>query len=209
MKSTPYLPGPERRKTILEASKVLFARRGYHHTNIENICDELGISRGTVYLYFSNRKDVLLGVLEHLHERLRGAGSARRSRARKDADGDLLARATEELRASLEALFEDDASARVLLRVAPGVHADVDALLRRIDELVLDRLTAVLESGARDGALRMSVDARKIAVFTLGGAQRLVVDALGRRGKALDLGATAREATRISFGLAVRRTRSA
>jgi AcrR family transcriptional regulator len=208
MKSSAYLPGPERRRTILEAAKVLFARHGYHHTNIENICERLGISRGTVYLYFSNRQDVFMGILEHLLERLqaakRRAPAAAKTRKRPT---EILAQATAELERTLGALFEDETSARILLRVAPGVHPDVDGLLRRIDDLAVDRLTKLLDDAQRNGRLRLAVEARKIAQFTLGGAHRLVLEALGRRSKSLDLGATAAEATKISFGMAVSVTR--
>ena len=34
-----YLAAPERRRRILECAKGVFARRGYHETNISDICD--------------------------------------------------------------------------------------------------------------------------------------------------------------------------
>ena len=42
---------------LLSASKV-FAKKGYHSTSISDICNKADIARGTVYLYFENKRDI-------------------------------------------------------------------------------------------------------------------------------------------------------
>lgn len=197
---------------ILDAAKVLFAKRGYHHTNIENICEHLGISRGTVYLYFHNRKDVFTALLERMLERLgeahaaapriaRGTVSAKTRRGTSKAERSaFLAIASEELQRSLEAVFEDESSVRLLLRVAPGVHADIDLLLRRIEDVIVQRLGALFDAGIKSGVIRSDLEPRRLALFTIGGAQRLVLDALTQRKKKLDIAALAAEATSMVVG---------
>ena len=59
-----YLPGPERRRQILAGAKRVFARRGYHDTNISHICDDLGIGRGTLYQYFASKRDVFAAIAD-------------------------------------------------------------------------------------------------------------------------------------------------
>src|SRR5271166_5979005 len=66
-----YLPGPERRRRILDSAKRVFAARGYHDTNISHICDDLGIARGTLYQYFRSKQDVFTAVIEELLDRVR------------------------------------------------------------------------------------------------------------------------------------------
>src|SRR5256886_16520870 len=68
-----YLPARERRAQILAAAKRVFARRGYHDTNISHICDDLGIARGTLYQYFENKKALFSALIEGLLERVREA----------------------------------------------------------------------------------------------------------------------------------------
>jgi AcrR family transcriptional regulator len=49
---------------ILRAARRLFAERGYAATNIEQIAEEAGIAKGTVYLYFQSKEAVFAGILE-------------------------------------------------------------------------------------------------------------------------------------------------
>src|SRR5205823_2480480 len=49
-----YLSGEDRRAQILDVARRLFAQEGYHDANIEDICREAGIARGTLYQYFEN-----------------------------------------------------------------------------------------------------------------------------------------------------------
>jgi AcrR family transcriptional regulator len=58
---------------ILAAARKVFATRGFSEATMDEIASEAGIAKGTVYLYFSSKKDIYLaaliqGVLE-LHER--------------------------------------------------------------------------------------------------------------------------------------------
>lgn len=53
--------------TILEVSLRLFQRFGYKKTTIEEIAREAGIGKGSVYLHFQSKEDVLLTLIrEHL-----------------------------------------------------------------------------------------------------------------------------------------------
>lgn len=47
-----------RRRKILEAAIRVFKRKGFEKTTMQDIVDESGMSRGGVYLYFSNREDL-------------------------------------------------------------------------------------------------------------------------------------------------------
>jgi len=52
-----------RRAQILAAASRVFARRGFHRTTVREVAREAGIADGTVYLYFANKEDLLLGLL--------------------------------------------------------------------------------------------------------------------------------------------------
>lgn len=54
----------ERRKdTILHAARTVFARKGYAATVVEDIAEEAGIGKGTLYLYFPSKEQVYLAAL--------------------------------------------------------------------------------------------------------------------------------------------------
>lgn len=48
----------ERKEIILNTALKLFAKEGYRDTNLSRIAEESGISRPTVYQYFSDKNDI-------------------------------------------------------------------------------------------------------------------------------------------------------
>ncbi len=54
----------EKKTAILAAARELFLHYGYKKTSVEDIAREAGIAKGTVYLYFRSKQDILatLGV---------------------------------------------------------------------------------------------------------------------------------------------------
>ncbi|MEZ4381870.1 MAG: helix-turn-helix domain-containing protein [Nannocystaceae bacterium] len=58
----PEDPKGLRRRRILEAATQLFATRGYRRTSISEIAKEAGIAKGTVYLYFATKVELLLAT---------------------------------------------------------------------------------------------------------------------------------------------------
>ncbi|WP_197504060.1 TetR/AcrR family transcriptional regulator [Mycobacterium sp. 852014-50255_SCH5639931] len=73
----PRLPG--RRNEILEAFVRYVAERGYERTNLGDITDDLGMSKGTIVHHFGTK---VRGVLTHSrnHVRVRTATGARPQR---------------------------------------------------------------------------------------------------------------------------------
>jgi len=53
---------------ILEAAKELFFKHGFKRISIEDICNKAGISRRTFYVYYENKTDLLIKLLEQMSE---------------------------------------------------------------------------------------------------------------------------------------------
>jgi TetR/AcrR family fatty acid metabolism transcriptional regulator len=54
----------DKRDAILEAALRVFARHGYAAARVSDIAAEAGIGKGTVYLYFASKEELLMGVFE-------------------------------------------------------------------------------------------------------------------------------------------------
>jgi AcrR family transcriptional regulator len=52
----------DRRRQILEASMICFAKRGFHQTSMHDISAEAGISVGLIYRYFKNKEEVIAAL---------------------------------------------------------------------------------------------------------------------------------------------------
>ena len=53
-----------RRVGILAAAQKVFARKGYHLTNVEEIAQEASLAKGTIYLYFKTKAELFLSLME-------------------------------------------------------------------------------------------------------------------------------------------------
>ena len=49
----------QRRQQILEGAASCFARRGFHQTTMQDICDESALSPGAVYRYFRSKEEII------------------------------------------------------------------------------------------------------------------------------------------------------
>jgi AcrR family transcriptional regulator len=53
----------QRRRSILDAARTVFARQGYASTVVEDIARQADIGKGTLYLYFPSKEQIYLAVL--------------------------------------------------------------------------------------------------------------------------------------------------
>lgn len=56
----------EKRKKLLDAAYDLFTSTGVSNTTISMICDKAGIAKGTFYLYFSDKEDILRNLIRRV-----------------------------------------------------------------------------------------------------------------------------------------------
>jgi TetR/AcrR family fatty acid metabolism transcriptional regulator len=60
----------ERRSQILDAALAVFGRLGFHKARMDDVANEAGLSKGALYLYFTEGKDAIIaGILRMLFER--------------------------------------------------------------------------------------------------------------------------------------------
>lgn len=111
---------------VLDASAKLFAERGYHATTIRDIAHAVGLTPGAVYFHVPTKQALLVAVytkgvdriIEHLEALL-------------ENEQDPLSRFRLAVRAHLEAILDETAYARVIVRVLPEDVPEVTTDLRR------------------------------------------------------------------------------
>lgn len=54
----------EREELILEAAEAMLLERGYHETSLDEIATRVGISKGTIYLHFPSKEDLVLALAD-------------------------------------------------------------------------------------------------------------------------------------------------
>jgi AcrR family transcriptional regulator len=55
-----------RRNQILDAATKVFVRLGFQHARMDDIVEESGLSKGTLYWYFKSKEDIINAILRRL-----------------------------------------------------------------------------------------------------------------------------------------------
>lgn len=64
-------PRIEVRDAILDAAERLLARFGYRKMSVEDIAREAGIGKGTIYLHFESKEEVVLSHVDRIVDRVK------------------------------------------------------------------------------------------------------------------------------------------
>jgi AcrR family transcriptional regulator len=59
-----------KKNEIIKAAGRVFPKKGFHKTLMDNVANEAGIGKGTIYRYFSNKEDLFFSVLEDATDHL-------------------------------------------------------------------------------------------------------------------------------------------
>jgi TetR/AcrR family transcriptional regulator, regulator of mycofactocin system len=67
----PGRPPGTTRRAVTGTALRLFAERGFERTTVEDVAEELGVSRRTLFRYFASKNDMVWGEFDQVLERLR------------------------------------------------------------------------------------------------------------------------------------------
>ena len=61
----------EVRESVLDATERLLARYGYRKMTVEDIAKEVGVGKGTIYLHFKSKEEIVLSHVDRIVERVK------------------------------------------------------------------------------------------------------------------------------------------
>lgn len=59
----------ERKSQILNAAEEVFTEKGFDQARMDDIAGQTGLSKGTLYLYFKSKDDLIIAILDRLFQR--------------------------------------------------------------------------------------------------------------------------------------------
>jgi len=136
------------RAAILAAAERRFAERGFSDTRLEDVADDVGLKRATLFYHFRDKRELYQAMVEDvfgaLLSRIEGLLASR---------GPLAQRIDASVEAWVDALAARPAMARLILRTAADAPADgAEPIFPRAPEfLALAR--RLFDSGRRSGEL--------------------------------------------------------
>jgi len=152
----------EKRARLLEAALKLFERYGYKKTAVDDIAREADVAKGTVYLYFRNKRDIMSSIFHWKISEIMGL-IANGINPEDDAPTKLL----NALRILIEQHRDDEVVNRVLA-------ADVDflgpILMREIGEIekyIVAFISNFILDGIDEGSIRPDIDVEMTALMIM------------------------------------------
>jgi len=59
----------ERTSQIITAAEDVFTKKGFAEARMDDIAEETGLSKGTLYLYFKSKDDLIIAILDRIFQR--------------------------------------------------------------------------------------------------------------------------------------------
>lgn len=163
------------RQRIIHEAASEFARLGFEQANINTIAEQAGIGKGTIYLYFENKRELFLAMLRQIAQ-----AQLASIRAAVAAEGSLRERLERLFLAFAQLAHEESDSFNVYMSALYGVNrlfkTEATQLLRNyvaVIALVLE------ESAARGEIQHVEPEATALMILSLTEAYVLSAGVLG------------------------------
>jgi AcrR family transcriptional regulator len=152
----------ERKQQILEAASEVFSQKGFDDARMEDIAEQTGLSKGSLYLYFKSKDDLITSILDLAFQR--------EFKQIENLDASEMS-ATEALEKIVDLALEDFAGMLRLLPVAYEFLAlafrnrVVQKALKEYFNRYMNVMVPVVQRGIDSGEFR-AVDAKQVAIAT-------------------------------------------
>ncbi|MBI1886300.1 MAG: TetR/AcrR family transcriptional regulator [Chloroflexi bacterium] len=155
-----------RRNQILDAAWACFARKGYHQTTMQDICQESGLSPGAIYRYFASKEAILEAIAARSLQLNRALFEVARSEALGPLD------ALEILGQTMLSFFDDplfETSARLDVEIRPEFLRNESLRLTGQKQITFWRtaLSQLMAEAKDKGQLRPEVDPEALAALAI------------------------------------------
>ncbi len=150
----------ERKSQIINAAEDVFTQKGFDEARMDDIAEETGLSKGTLYLYFKSKGDLIIAILDRMFQR--------EFKQLEDLNQDGLT-ATDAIWKLTDLITKDILG---LIRLIPIVYEFlalafrnkyVQQALKKYINRYLDILIPIIQRGVDSGEFRQ-VDAREVAI---------------------------------------------
>jgi AcrR family transcriptional regulator len=156
-----------RRQQILDAAWTCFARKGYHQTTMQDICEESGLSPGAIYRYFEGKESILRATYDRYQQMARAVVDEARSQAAGPLDTLQVIGQTMWLAYFDDPMFET--TTRVQIDTWPEIIRDEALLESSREDLTFWRMvvTRLLSEAKELGQLKAEVDTGSLAALLI------------------------------------------
>jgi AcrR family transcriptional regulator len=167
--------GEQTRERLLRCAEKAFSKNGYYETQVSDIVKLAHVAKGTIYQYFENKDDVfktLLSTYLRQWEKavaldLKGFGGP------KPGSYYAMEYLRHRLKKTAEFWSENQERTNIILRIAVGLNAEFESVMKHLEEKILKVITGDIELGQRWGNIPGDIDVEIAGNAILGVVFRL------------------------------------
>jgi AcrR family transcriptional regulator len=145
----------ERESLILQAAEEVLMEKGYYEASIDEIAARVGIAKGTVYLHFPSKEDLVLAIFQRDMQRILQSidaviASGLTARARLETVQQFM----------FEGMFHKHFQLLYAMLNSPGTRrlfAEKECALRDLWAQLAERVTILIEEGKAAGEFAASI----------------------------------------------------
>ena len=150
----------ERKSQIITAAEDVFTQKGFDEARMDDIAEETGLSKGTLYNYFKSKDDLIIAILDRIFQR--------EFKAFEQMDLSTMT-ATEAINLFVDTVSKD---IKIMLRLMPIAYEflalafrnkTVQKSLKVYVNHYMNILVPIIQSGINSGEFK-EVDAHEVAI---------------------------------------------
>ncbi|MFD1020193.1 TetR/AcrR family transcriptional regulator [Thalassobacillus hwangdonensis] len=155
---------------ILNAAKSVFAEMGYHKASVSKIAKKAGIGDGTVYLYFSNKEDILKKLFHNtIHDDL-----SPKAEELVEGINDPRLKLYEFVRNHLHYFGDDYTLSRIIQIEARQSSSEIREAMKPGIRRYFTLIEAIIEDGQKKGVFRKDISKKTARQVIFGSLDEVV-----------------------------------
>ena len=156
-------PSKRRRQEVLDVAARIFSEKGYEATSIQEIAEEVGILKGSLYYYIDTKEDLLYGVIRDAYDAALGV-----IRELEQRDGGALDLIETLVHRHVEVFAATRLQSTVFFREFRALSAERQNTIREAADVYIRFVVSQIRKGQRSGEIRSDINPRLAAIGIIG-----------------------------------------
>lgn len=155
--------GNTRRREIIDAVARVFDRKGYDATSTQDIADEVGILKGSLYYHIESKEELLFTIIKEAYDAALAAVAELEKR-----EGSALEMVEGLVREHVEVFTATRVQTSVFFRDFRSLSPERQRVIREAGEVYSNFLRGQIRRGQSEGVIRSDLDPRLCAIGVIG-----------------------------------------